>query len=251
MNKVIKLNSLKLSCAQCSLSQLCLPHGLSHQEIEQLNEIVKHERTLKKGERLFEHGQAFKSLYAVRSGSIKITLSTNNGDEQIVGFHLPGEIFGFDAVGHDQHSCSAVALEPSKICEVPYTRLQKLAQRLPGLHDYLMALMSEKITDEYEMMLILGKKYAEERIAAFLLSLSNHYSKRGYSPHQFNLTMSRNDIGNYLGLAVETISRCISHMQNEKMIKVDRKYIQIVDIDRLRKFAGVTENTSELLEKEI
>ncbi len=248
MNKVVDFKSVKLSCLACSLSQLCLPRGLNKADFAKVAAIVERERPLEKGEPLFKLGQPFKSLYAVRTGSVKVYLPTNDGGEQIVGFHMPGELLGFDAMGHDEHTCTAVALEDSSVCELPYAQLHKIAKQVPGLSEHFMTLMSNEIADEHKMMLMLGKKSAEERTAIFLLSLSARFSQRGFSPNQFNLTMSRLDMGNYLGLAVETISRCVSHMQDEKIIEADRKYIHILDMPRLRAMAGVDEPTCQLLE---
>ena len=249
MNKIINFKAVKQNCAVCSLSQLCLPRGLNHRALDELEKIVQHEHTLNKGDVLFQIGQPFKSLYAVQSGSVKVFLPTNDGDEQIVGFHMPGELFGFDALGHDEHTCTAVALESTRICELPYSKLNAIAMEVPDLRDHFMHLMSNEIADEHTMMLTLGKKSAEERIAAFLLNLSVRFSKRGFSPNQFNLTMSRHDIGNYLGLAVETISRCISHMQDEMIVEADRKYIRILDMVRLHELAGLRSPDYKQLEK--
>lgn len=239
MTKIINFKSVKVSCSQCSLASLCLPRGLNNEELESLTSIVKRERPLVKGEPLFELGQPFKSLYAIRTGSVKVYLPTNEGDEQIVGFHMPGELLGFDGMGHDVHCCSAVALESSSICELPYSRLHDLSHELPSLTDHFMTLMSHEIADEHAMMLMLAKKSAEARMATFLLSLSARFSKRGFSAKQFNLTMSRHDIANYLGLAVETVSRIMTHMQEEGLIDVDRRFVSIVDMPGLRSLAGI------------
>ena len=241
MTKVINFKSIKMSCTQCSLSQLCLPRGMSMEEFESLTAIVKRERPIEKGTTLFEMGQPFRSLYAIRTGSVKVFLPTNDGEEQIVGFHMPGEILGFDGMGHDVHACSAVALESSSICELPYSNLNDLAHKLPSLSDHLMTLMSNEIADEHSMMLMLAKKSAEARMAAFLVSLSSRFRKRGFSANQFNLTMSRNDIANYLGLAVETVSRLMTHMQDNGIIHVDRRFVSIKDMDGLHALAGECE----------
>lgn len=237
MSKVINFKNVKISCGQCSLSTLCMPRGLHQEEFDQLAALVKRERPLEKGEPLFELGQPFKSLYAIRTGSLKVFLPTNDGEEQIVGFHMPGELLGFDGMGHDVHSCSAVALESTSVCELPYSRMHDLCRELPGLSEHFMTLMSNEIADEHAMMLMLAKKSAEERLASFLLSLSSRFSRRGFSPKQFNLTMSRNDISNYLGLAVETVSRIMTHLQEEKIIDVDRRFVSILDMPRLRDLA--------------
>lgn len=242
MSKVINLKSVKVSCAQCSLSQLCMPRDLKHDEFDTLTSIIKRERPLEKGEPLFEMGQSFKSLYAIRTGSVKVFLPTNEGDEQIVGFHMPGELLGFDGMGHDNHSCSAVALESSSICELPFNRVHELCQQLPSLNDHFMAMMSNEIADEHAMMLMLAKKSAEARMATFLLNLSTRFKRRGFSTTQFNLTMSRHDIANYLGLAVETVSRIMTHMQDAGIINVDRRFVSIEDMAALRKLAGVADS---------
>ena len=241
MNKIISLKSFKLSCAGCRFSQLCLPCGFDHNEFEQFEQIVKHERTLKKGEALFEQGDSLKSLYMVHAGFVKVSLMAENGDRQIVGFHMPGEMLGFDAIENDAHTCTAEALESSNICELPYDQLSNLALQVPTLNKNFMALMSHDITDKHEMMLMLGKKSGEARVATLLLNIASRFHARGYSGTEFNLGMSRQDMSNYLGLAVETVSRFISHIQEEKIIQVDRKYIQILDMPKLRMLAGVSE----------
>ena len=215
MNKVINFKSVKLSCAACSLAQLCLPRGLNKEELEQLEGLVQRERPIEKGERLFNSGQAFKSLFAVRTGSIKTLIPTNDGEEQVIGFHMPGELLGFDALSRDIHTCTAVALETSSVCELPYKQLHDLCLKIPALSEHFMALMSNEIAEEHEMMLMLGKKSAEVKVASLLLNLSSRFHARGFSANQFNLSMSRHDIGNYLGLAVETVSRLLTHLHEE------------------------------------
>jgi CRP/FNR family transcriptional regulator len=241
MTKIINFKTMKVSCSQCSLSQLCLPRGIEHEEFEKLTTLAKHEHNLEKGESIFEIGQPFKSLYAVRTGSVKVYLPTNDGEEQIVGFHMAGELLGFDGMGHESHACTAVALESTNICELPYSRLHDLAQHLPSLSDHFMSLMSNEIADEHAMMLMLAKKSAEARMATFLLNLSARFHKRGFSAKQFNLTMPRHDIANYLGLAVETVSRIMTHMHEQKIIDVERRFVCITDMARLRELAGIDE----------
>ena len=250
MNKVININTANKSCSLCSLSHMCLPPGLNHRELAKLEHIARHERFLKKGESLFKPGQQLKSLYVVRSGSIKTYLATHSGAQQVVGFHMPGKFLGFDAMGDGKHTCTAEALESSNICELPYAQLYKVAQQITGLNEYYMSLMGHEIAEEHKMMLMLGRRSANERIATFLLNISDNYSKRGYSPVNFNLTMSRHDISNYLGLAVETISRSITHMQSIGIISVERKYIRIIDMPRLRKLASAEVSVTPPLEEQ-
>ena len=249
MNKIISLKSFKLSCASCRFSQLCLPCGFNHNEFEQFEQTVKHERTLKKGETLFEQGDPLKSLYMVHAGFVKMSLLAENGDRQIVGFHMPGEILGFDAIENDVHTCTAEALDSSSICELPYDQLSNLCQQVPALYKNFMALMSHDISDKHEMMMLLGKKSGEARVTILLLNLALKFHARGYSGTEFNLGMSRLDMSNYLGLAVETVSRFISHIQEEKIIQVDRKYIRILDMPKLRMLAGVSEQCVHNLDR--
>ena len=191
MNQVVNFKAIKTSCQACSLSELCLPRGLEGKELERLDEIVQRKKPVKKGEFLFHVGQPFQSLYAVRSGSTKVFLPTSSGEEQIVGFHMPGEILGLDAMGQNTHTCSAVALETTTVCELPYNMMQDLCHEIPGLQNQFMSLISKEITGEHEMLLMLGKKAAEVRLAAFLLNLSCRFKARGFSSKEFNLSMSR------------------------------------------------------------
>jgi len=238
MNKVINLKSFRASCAGCRLSQLCLPSGFSQHDFDQFEKIVRHERTLKKGEVLYKQGQPLKSLYIVHAGLAKVYLLDGDGDKQIVGFHMPGEMLGFDAIENDIHSCTAEAQEDSRICELPYDQLNELCHQVPALNKNFMALMSHDMTNKHDMMLMLGKKTGDARVAILLLNMAARFHARGYSATEFNLNMSRQDMSNYLGLAVETISRFITHMQDEKIIEVDRKYIHILDMSKLHMLAG-------------
>ncbi len=237
MSQVVNLKSVKATCQSCSLSRLCLPRGLHDEELERLDRIVQRKRPLTKGEALFHVGQPFHSLFAVRSGSIKVVLPTSHGEEQIVGFHLPGELLGLDAMGHDTHHCTAIALETSSVCELPYHQMQELCKQIPSLNDQLMSLISDEIAGEHEMLLMLGKKTAEVRLAAFMANLSVRFHRRGFSSTEFNLPMSRHDIANYLGLAVETVSRLFTRFQEEGVIEVHRRLVQIRDRNRLWELA--------------
>ena len=239
MNKVINIQAVKVSCGQCSLAQLCMPRGLSNDEFNTLTAIVKRERPLQKGESLFKLGQSFSSLYAVRTGSVKTYLPTAGGEEQIVGFNMPGELLGFDGISRGDHTCTAIALEQTSVCELPFNRLHDLCNELPSLNDHFLSLMSNEIVGEHAMMLALARKSAEARMATFLLNLSSRFKRRGFSPTQFHLTMSRHDIANYLGLAVETVSRIMTHMQDAGMVEVERRFVRLTDMPRLQQLAGI------------
>lgn len=233
----VDISKFKVSCSACSLRELCLPHGLANEDMEMLEDAIKRTRPIHKGDYLFRMGDACHSLFTVRSGSIKTMITTDEGEEQIMGFHLPGELFGLDGLETDMHNCSAVALETTSLCELPLTHFDSLCQSVPGLSHQMHRLIGKEVTTEHEMLFLLGKKDAEERLSSFLISISNRLSQRGFSPVEFNLSMSRQDIGNYLGLALETISRQFTHFQDEGIISVERRHITILDLDHLKQIA--------------
>jgi CRP/FNR family transcriptional regulator len=237
-SNVIQLDQAKVACKDCNLFQLCIPVGIDSRDLEELDNIIKRRRPLKRGDHLFHVGSPFQSIYAVRSGSIRTYAPTEDGLEQVTGFHLPGELLGLDAIHLQHHACAAKALETTSICEIPFDRLEELSTRLPSLQHQLLTIMSKEILHDQSLLMLLGKKSAEERLAALLLSLSERYQRRGFSPTDFHLSMSRNDIGNYLGLAVETVSRLFSRFQEEGTLLVQRKHICIKDLPQLRKIAN-------------
>ncbi len=235
---LISLSRIKVACKDCSLFQLCLPVGIDANDLELLDRIIKRRRPLKRGEHLFHVGNPFSSIFAVRSGSIKTYAPTEDGHEQVTGFHLPGELLGLDAINAERHPCAAKALETTSLCEIPYDSFEELCNRLPSLRQQLLKIMSKELLHDQSLLTLLGKKSAEERLAALLVSLSSRYRQRGFSATEFNLSMSRNDIGNYLGLAVETVSRLFSRFQDEQLLIVQRKYIRILDLPRLQQIAS-------------
>ncbi len=231
---VISLDKIKVACRDCSLSVLCLPMGLRAEDVDRLDAIVRRNRPLQRGDHLFRAGEPFRNLYVVKTGAVKTFTQNNDGDEQVVGFHLPGEVLGLDAIQDGDHGCSARALETTAICEVPFERLEELASSIPSLQHQMFRLLSKEIGQEAEMMALLGRSTAEERVASFLLSLSERFHRRGFSATDYFLSMSRQEIGSYLGLALETVSRLFTKFQDEDILKVERKHVQILDIDRLR-----------------
>ena len=239
-HKVIDILSVKQACSGCSLHQLCLPLGIDAEDIGRLDAIIKRHRPLGRGRHVFRLGDEFRALYAIRSGSVKTYTITEDGAEQITGFHLPGELIGLDAINFSQHPCGAKALETTSVCDIPFYRLEELSVLVPGLGRQLLRIMSREIHAEGELLTLLGKKSAEERLAALLLSLSIRFQQRGFSPWEFHLNMSRNDIANYLGLAVETVSRLFSRFQSQGLIEVvQHKYIRLKQMERLRELAGL------------
>jgi CRP/FNR family transcriptional regulator len=236
--KVISLRDIKVACGECSLNEICLPVGVDADDLDRLDAIIDRKRPLARGDHLFRNGERFRSLYAVRSGSLKTYATSADGQEQVMGFLLPGELVGLDAIADGYHPLSARALETTSVCEIPFADLASLSEQLPTLQHQMLRIMSKEIRDDEHNMVILGQKSAEERLAAFLVSLSSRFRRRGFSPNQFNLSMSRGDIGNYLGLALETVSRLFTRFQNEKLLHVERKHIELLDLDRLRAYSG-------------
>ena len=225
-------------CQTCGLRELCLPAGLSKSEVEQLDTIVNRKRPFKRGEYLYRTGAPLQSLYAVRTGFFKSCVLHDDGREQVAGFHMMGELLGLDAIGSGKHMCDAIALEDSEACEIPFGDLERLGRDIPALQQHFHRIMSREITRDYGVMLLLGSMRAEERLAAFLLNLSQRFTARGYSSKQFNLRMTREEIGSYLGLKLETVSRAFSHFQNEGLISVRGKEIEIKNIDRIHAMLG-------------
>jgi CRP/FNR family transcriptional regulator len=207
--------------------------GLTPEDVERLDGIVRRNKPLHRGDYLFHSGEGFRSLYVVKTGSVKTYAPSEEGGEQVLGFHLPGEIIGLDAIDTEVHACSARVLETSAICELPFARLEELTGTIPSLQHQMYRLLSKEIGHDTEMLLLLGKKNAEGRLAAFLLNMSSRLHQRGLSATDFHLSMSRHEIGNYLGLAVETVSRIFTRFQEEGLLKVDRKHIQLLDLPGL------------------
>ena len=203
-----------VSCTRCRLNTLCLPISLHVDDVEKLDEIIHRGRPLQKGQYLYQVGDAFTAIYAVRSGTIKTTCATSNGEEQVTGFYLPGEVRGLDGIADYRHTNTAVALDTAAVCEIPFTQLESLSEKLPSLQRHFLQLMGKEITIEHHIITLLSKNTAEERIATVLLSLSHRHHRRHLSATSFNLPMSRADLGNYLGLTIETVSRVLGRLQN-------------------------------------
>ena len=229
-----------IHCHDCSMGALCIPFTLNNNELDQLDNIIERKKPIQKGEQIFKSGDSLKSLFAIRSGTIKSYTITEQGDEQITGFHLAGDVIGFDGIQSQVHQSFAQALETAMVCEIPYSTLDELSGTMPKLRQQIMRLMSTEIISDQEMILLLSKKNAEERLAAFINNLATRYSNRGFSPKEFRLTMTRGDIGNYLGLTVETISRLLGRFQKSALIDVKGKYITILNMEELSRLAGTT-----------
>jgi CRP/FNR family transcriptional regulator len=229
---------IRSSCASCSLRELCLPVGLNEDEIQVLGDVVSHKRKIQRGGYLHHTGAKFQSLFAIRSGFLKTCVLEQDGRQQVTGFHMTGELLGLDAISTDTHTCDAVALEDSEVCEIPFAKLEEISRIIPSLMRHFHKMMSREIVRDHGVMLLLGSMKAEERLATFLLNLSRRFLVRGYSESDFNLRMTREEIGSYLGLKLETVSRAFSKLQDENIITVDNKHIRINDISRLRMKMG-------------
>jgi CRP/FNR family transcriptional regulator len=228
-----------VNCGDCRLGALCLPIALKTEEINQLDEIVKRGRPFNKGEHLYRQADAFHAVYAVRSGSFKAYSTADDGTEQVTGFYLPGEILGMDGISSLSHCSSAVALETSSVCEIPFSRLEELSSQMPSLQHRFFQIMGKEITKDQQMLTLLGKNSAEERVAALLLSISARNNHRHLSATRFRLSMSRAEIGNYMGLTVETVSRVFSRLQKQEIIGVENREVEIIDMEKLKGIANV------------
>jgi CRP/FNR family transcriptional regulator len=229
----------RTECSTCNLRELCVPCcGLTGSEKDAADRLVFHRSRVRRGERLYRSGDCFISLYAVRNGFFKSTTLLENGRDQITGFPMTGEVLGLDGIGPERHTCDTIALEDSDVCAIPFARLQELAQAIPGLQRHFYKMMSREIVREHAVMLQLGSMNAGERLAMFLLDLSQRFAARGHSPSEFNLRMTREEIGSYLGLKLETVSRTFSKFQEEGLIGVQQKFIRILDSAGLERVMG-------------
>jgi CRP/FNR family transcriptional regulator len=220
---------LKVACAGCNLRELCLPEGLSGPELQRLDGLVAGKRALARGQALFRIGDLFEAVYAVRTGFFKTRISAEDGRDQVTGFQMAGELLGLDGIGSGLHSCDAVALEDSQVCVIPYAELESLSREFPGLQQQFHKIMSREIVRDHGVMMLLGSMRAEERLAAFLLNLTQRLQARGFSASALVLRMTRDEIGSYLGLTLETVSRTFSRLQDEGVLEVRQRQIRIVD----------------------
>lgn len=227
--------TIKVACSNCNLRELCMPIGLDTDEMQKLDEVVAKRRRVKQGENLFSSGDQFTSLYAIRTGFFKTCVSTEDGREQVTGFQMAGEIIGLDGIVSDVHSCNAVALEDADVCVMPFASVEELSREFPVLQRHVHKIMSREIVRENGVMMLLGNMRAEERLAAFLLNLVQRLHARGFSQSEFVLRMTREEIGSYLGMKLETVSRTFSKFSDEGIIEVKQRYVRIIEPDALKK----------------
>jgi len=226
---------LKIECSNCNLLELCLPIGFSTPELERLDSLVGTRRTVRQSGRLFRSGDPFVSVFAVRTGFFKTSATSGGGRHQVTGFQMAGELLGLDGISTGQHSCDAVALEDSQVCVIPYARLELRSREFADLQRQFHRILSREIVREHGVMLLLGSMRAEERLAAFLLNLSQRLRARGFSGSSLILRMTREEIGSYLGLKVETVSRAFSKLNDEGVLEVRQRQVRVLDELALRR----------------
>ena len=238
MNNVGPSRKAETTCASCNLRELCLPGGLCIDDLERAQTIVYARRRVRRGESIFAAGDEFKSVYAIRSGFFKTSVVDDEGREQVTGFFMGGELLGLDGIGTGRHNGTAIALEDSDVCVMPYTLIEEMARELPSLQRHLHAVLAREIVRDHGVMMLLGSMRAEERLAAFLLNLSKRFTRRGYSQTEFHLRMTREEIGSFLGLKLETVSRLFSKFQEDGLIEVQQKHVRILDAGGLEGLLG-------------
>jgi CRP/FNR family transcriptional regulator len=232
------LAALKIGCSSCNLRELCLPVGFSKPLLERLDVLVATRRPVRRGETLFRTGDRFEAVYAVRTGFFKTRVSSDGGRDQVTGFQMVGELLGLDGISTSRHTCDAVALEDSQVCLIPYAQLEQLSSQFPELQHQFHKILSREIVCDRVMMLLLGGMRAEERVAAFLLNITQRLEERGFSATSLLLRMTREEIGDYLGLKLETVSRCFSKLHDDGVLRVRQRHVQVLDRAALTRAAG-------------
>ncbi len=231
-------HSMKVACSSCNLRELCMPVGLSPEELAKIDEVVATRRKIKRGTALFRNGEPFGSLYAIRTGFFKTCVTAEDGRDQVTGFQMAGEIIGLDGIVNDRHTCDAVALEDAEVCVMPFERIGELSREVNALQHHVHRIMSREIVRDHGVMLLLGSMRAEERLAAFLLNLVQRLHSRGFSSSELVLRMTREEIGSYLGLKLETVSRTFSHFADEGIVEVKQRHVRILDTPALRRLVN-------------
>ncbi len=234
MNK----EAIKVACSNCNLRELCMPMGLNAEDLKRVDELVTTRRTIKRGLPLFHNGEKFSSLYAIRTGFFKTSVTTEDGRDQVTGFQMAGEIIGLDGIVNDQHTCDAIALEDAEVCVMPFDRIEEISREVNALQHHVHRIMSREIVREHGVMLLLGSMRAEERLAAFLLNLVQRLQARGFSQSELILRMTREEIGSYLGMKLETVSRTFSKFADDGVIEVKQRHIQIRDAEALKRLVN-------------
>ena len=226
--------SIKVACSNCNLRELCMPLGLNSAEMQRIDEVVSQRKKISKGDRLFRSGDKFNALFAIRTGFFKTCISSEDGRDQVTGFQMAGEIMGLDGIVSDHHTCDAIALEDAEVCVMPFEHLEELSREINALQHHVHKIMSREIVREHGVMLLLGSMRAEERLAAFLLNLVQRLHARGFSQSELVLRMTREEIGSYLGLKLETVSRTFSKFAEDGLVEVKQRHVRILNPDALK-----------------
>ncbi len=230
--------TFKIACANCNMRELCMPIGLSQEELNRIDEIIGTRRKVKRGETLFHNGEKFSHLYAIRTGFFKTCITSEDGRDQVTGFQMAGEIIGLDGIVNDSHTCDAVALEDAEICALPFAQIESLSREVNSLQHHVHKILSREIVREHGVMLLLGSMRAEERLAAFLLNLAQRLHSRGFSQSELVLRMTREEIGSYLGLKLETISRTFSRFVEDGIVEVKQRHVRILNTQALQEIVN-------------
>jgi CRP/FNR family transcriptional regulator, anaerobic regulatory protein len=231
-------SAIKVACSNCNLRELCMPVGLQPEDLDKIDAVVAVRRKVKRGVTLFRNGEAFTSLYAIRTGFFKTCVTTEDGRDQVTGFQMAGEIIGLDGIVNDHHTCNAVALEDAEVCVMPFDRIEELSREVNALQHHVHKIMSREIVREHGVMLLLGSMRAEERLAAFLLNLVQRLHARGFSQSELVLRMTREEIGSYLGLKLETVSRTFSKFVDDGIVEVKQRHVRILNTGALKQLVN-------------
>ena len=226
--------AIKVACSNCNLRELCMPVALPPGEMEKVDAVVAGRRKVRRGAALFRKGEQFTSLFAIRTGFFKTSVTAVDGRTQVTGFQMAGEIIGLDGIVSDRHTCDASALEDAEVCVMPFDRINELSRDIGALQHHVHRIMSREIVREHGVMLLLGSMRAEERLAAFLLNLVQRLHARGFSRSELVLRMTREEIGSYLGLKLETVSRTFSKFAEDGLVEVRQRHLRILDQQALR-----------------
>jgi CRP/FNR family transcriptional regulator, anaerobic regulatory protein len=220
----------EVTCSSCNLREMCLPGGVCMEDMPRVENIVYARRRLKRGDSLFKAGDEFGAIYSIRSGFFKTSVIDDEGREQVTGFFMGGELLGMDGVGSGRYNGNAIALEDSEVCVMPFALIEEISREVPSLQRHLHTVLAREIVRDHGVMMLLGSMRAEERLATFLINISRRFVRRGYSSSDFHLRMTRDELGSYLGLKLETVSRLFSQFQKDGLIEVEQKHVRILDI---------------------
>jgi CRP/FNR family transcriptional regulator len=234
----MKQETIKIACSNCNMRELCMPVDLSQDDLDRIDRVIGARRKVKRGETLYHNGEKFSNLYAIRTGFFKTCITSEDGRDQVTGFQMAGEVIGLDGIVHDHHTCDAIALEDAEICAMPFAQIEDLSREVNSLQHHVHKIMSREIVREHGVMLLLGSMRAEERLAAFLLNLAQRLHARGFSKSELVLRMTREEIGSFLGLKLETISRTFSKFVDDGIVDVMQRHVHILNTQALQEIVN-------------